>query len=112
MSKTRNQLYLYGYAGFLHGRGYRLGRGLLQWADRPHAHRDAKHLVHHVLRRAFRQAIRPRVQRHGRLHPGTIGATGDTRRPGGTRGLAAIGAHQLMPLDIIGNSVYLVYAEL
>ena len=37
-------------AGFLYGRGDRRGRGLLQWADRPHTHRDAKHLVHHLLR--------------------------------------------------------------
>jgi hypothetical protein len=58
----------------------------------------ATHLVHHVLRRALRQAIRPRIQRHRRLHPGTIGATGDPLGPWGAGQLATPRAPELMPL--------------
>ena len=54
--------------------------------------------VHHLLGRALGQAIRPSTQRHRCVPPRPIRAAGDTRGPGCTRGLAAIGAHPLMPL--------------
>src|SRR5439155_2871189 len=84
-------------AGCLSWRGYRLCRGLLHWADRPHAHRHATHLVHPLLRRALGQAIRPRTPRDCRLPAGTVRPPGYACRPGRARGRPARWARQLMP---------------
>src|SRR5437773_1219102 len=52
-----HSLLLDGSAGFLHGLGYHLGRGLLRLADRAHTHWHTEQVVHYLLSRALGQAI-------------------------------------------------------
>jgi hypothetical protein len=93
-----HRLLVHGSAGFLHWRGDRLWRRLLPLADRPSTPRDTTHIVPHLLWRAFGQALGPRTPRSPRLHPRTIGATGNPYWPGRSGHLAACRAPQLMPL--------------
>jgi hypothetical protein len=80
------------------GAAKRYGCRLFQLTDRAHTHRHAEYLRYCLLRRALRQAIRPRTQRHCRLDAGTVCPTGYSCGLGHARRLTAYRTHQLMPL--------------
>ena len=81
---------------------HRLGQGmdgrLLQVGERPQTHREAKQVLQHALRRAFRPLVGPCAQSGAGWHPGTEGPHGHSHRQLAPRRLPAGWAAQLVQL--------------